>query len=412
MSRKNNVKAIATTGIVALGLASGNTILAQSANNTKINPDTTKNVQIKTDSTIIQNYNPIKIILPNTEYIIEDTKDPIYGYPTFYSLDGINKIIKRYNQKLLIPDTTKNGIGDIEMEYFGHISVPGLAEYSFTKQDKELMIIIGEAIYDGKITKEENKEIFDAKRKAKYFDDLKFLVQVHYNEVMKIVNDKKNIYPARDVVKEYMLKENTNANVPINPIGLNLHSQKTVRPYLEAFAVNSNLNKIMLQYSKEFNIFLTQIGAGLDFGKFDIGFTGAYSKFHKNMGEVFYNIQSNGQTNDSTFYKNGKMISIGANASFDISKTVSLCLGAQDNIIDMTVSGNYSQSVTDGVTHGYNKVRKPDVNVHTTYPTYSAGVKFNIGDHVSIPVGSKFTNKRFEGAYGGFRYIFGGNKQK
>ena len=414
MSRRSNIgKAIATgTTFMVLNTMNADAQAVKRSNNSN-------------DSIVkaeITDYDPIKLIKPHQEYNL-NASDSIYdSEDPWYSVDGINKLIDSYKKGILFPD--KDGMDGKALEYFEKLSIPGLSEFSTQKKDQLLKDEIVKAFNNkcpgepvGKITLPEDSLIYKA-MEASGLSEVKFLLHKHYDKVLKIITytrasgkiERDTVqYPARDYLQGYRLEDALQCTEPN-------HSQKAFRPFIEANLKNSNLNKILSEYGinttkLKSNFFMPELGLGVKIGKWGVEVDGAYGNIKKTGVLTFLNGPGNGYTIDHSHAK-GYIMCIGAKSSFDISKMVSLCVGAQDNIFKYTITGGVKQSVTDnvvGLDEGHPKTPEPN---HGSYISYGGGPMFNFGKrkNISMPINAYFTKDGFEGADIGFRYTFRGNK--
>ncbi len=408
--KKNNVskRAITTAGVIALGAGAA---FAQG----------------KTDTTKIVMYDPFPVLKEGQPFNFGGRDD------SYYEMKPINEVLSDYDQGKTRPDTT---VGDIEIDYFRALgNVQGFAEYSMNSKDliaansmSGVLNNLDKGQHVGQMTREESFIMYKALRKAGYLQNVGDRVKVLFPRTDEVgfgtINGQKALFPAGNYVRGVMfVNEGYGKEDPCTDCDedkkLNSAGDKSTRirntvtaadTTEKTFSWGPEISMLYLNDMTDMNL-VPQAGLFGKYGRFGLGLTGAYRGNTTQDAIVFLNAQGNGSTTDSTYTKS-RFGSIGAKASFDIAKAVSLCLHAENNYINQTIDGNIRTKVSDGVNSIDETVKKPTKKNSRSYVTIGPELDFNLGEHVSIITGArfyadkKFSSKAFEGAYGGLRINF------
>jgi len=211
--KRNNYfgKTLTLSAAALMYILTGGNLNAQSGKNLKINQKT------KADTIRIEDYNPIMTIEAGKAYHLNNVVDPIYKRVKF-NINSVDFLINEYNHNRIKADTSKNGWGDIENDYFLGEDDPALGKYRINRGDEKFMTAVGRALNRvhpgekvGDLTPEETLEWYKLAEAAGGYTDasgqvtLRFLIEKDYKQEMKKINGKKYIFPAKHVMTGYRL---------------------------------------------------------------------------------------------------------------------------------------------------------------------------------------------------------------
>lgn len=163
--------------------------------------------------------------------------------------------------------------------------------------------------------------------------------------------------------------------------------------------------EILLQY-KNLNPIVPQIGLGLIKNNWSFGITLGYKQFNTEENKSYPNILDNGGTeayNDIT----RKLIEYGIKANFNVSKTIYLGLGIQNNTENKEINSRIVQTVYDDAGNMRQKeLIQPIVKGTNSKITLNPEVGLNLdkNNNWSIYTGAKLTPQKIHSGYAGIRY--------